>query len=66
MGNKIINIVKALVFVGFAVILVLMMIQDFKAGLGTWKEKGFFALYAALLLYALWRIYAILRDLFHR
>lgn len=66
MGNKIIDVIKAFAFVGFAVVLVLMMIQDLKDGLGTWGEKGFFLLYVALFLYALWRVFCNLRDIFRK
>ena len=66
MGNKIIDVIKAFAFVGFAVVLVLMMIQDLKDGLGTWREKGFFLLYVALFLYALWRVFCNLRDIFRK
>lgn len=66
MGNKIIDVIKAFAFVGFAVVLVLMMIQDLKDGLGTWGEKGFFLLYVALFLYALWRVFCIVKNMFTR
>ena len=53
MNNKIVKAVTAIVFLGFAIVLVLMVVMDFKAGLATPGQKGFFALYVALFLYAL-------------
>lgn len=66
MNNKIVKVVTALVFAAVAVVLVLLMIQEVKAGLATAGRKGFFALYVALLLYALWRVFSIIRSLFSR
>lgn len=66
MNNKIVKAVTALVFAVVAVILVLLIIQDAKAGLVTAGQKGFFALYIALLLYALWRVFSLVRDIFRQ
>lgn len=66
MNNKIVKAVTALVFLGFAVVLVLMMVQDAKAGLETMGQKGFFALYVVLLIYALWRVFVLVRDIIRR
>ena len=66
MNNKIVKGVTALVFFGFAVVLVLMMVQDFKDGIVTTGQKGFFALYVALFLYALWRVFVLVRDIFRK
>jgi len=66
MNNKIVKAVTALVFAAVAVALVLLMIQEAKAGLATAGRKGFFALYVALLLYALWRVFCNLRDIFRK
>ena len=63
MNNKIVKAVTAIVFLGFAIVLVLMMVMDFKAGLATPGQKGFFALYVALFLYAIWRIFVLVRDI---
>ena len=61
--NKIVKGVTALVFLGFAVVLVLMMVQDAKDGIVTAGQKGFFALYVVLFLYALWRVFVLVRDI---
>ena len=66
MNNKIVKGVTALVFIGFAVVLVLMMLQDVKDGIVTAGQKGFFALYVALFLYALWRIFVLVRDIIRK
>lgn len=66
MNNKIVKGVTALVFLGFAVVLVLMMVQDHKNGLVTMGQKGFFALYVALFLYALWRVFVLVRDIIRK
>ena len=66
MNNKIVKGVTALVFLGFAVVLVLMMIQDYKDGLVTMVQKGFFALYVALFLYALWRVFVLVKDIIRK
>lgn len=63
MNNNIVKALKALVFLGFAVVLVLMMVQDAKNGLETMGQKGFFALYVVLFVYALWRVIVIVRDI---
>ena len=66
MNNKIVKGVTALVFLGFAVVLVLMMVQDLKDGIVTTGQKGFFALYVALCLYALWRVFVLVRDIIRK
>lgn len=66
MNNKIVKGVTALVFLGFAVVLVLMMVQDLKDGIVTSGQKGFFALYVVLFLYALWRIFALVKDIIRK
>ena len=66
MNNKIVKGVTALVFLGFAVVLVLMMVQDLKDGLVTMGQKGFFALYVALFLYALWRVFVLVKDIIRK
>lgn len=66
MNNKIVKGVTALVFLGFAVVLVLMMIQDAKDGIVTAGQKGFFALYVVLFLYALWRVFVLVRDIIRK
>ena len=66
MNNKIVKGVTALVFLGFAVVLVLMMVQDLKGGIVTAGQKGFFALYVALFLYALWRVFVLVRDIIRK
>ena len=66
MNNKIVKGVTALVFLGFAVVLVLMMVQDYKDGFVTMGQKGFFALYVALFLYALWRVFVLVRDIIRK
>lgn len=63
MNNKIVKAVMALVFLFFAVVLALFMIQDLQDGLATPGQKGFFALYIALFLYALWRVFVLVRDI---
>lgn len=66
MNNKIVKGVTALVFLGFAVVLVLMMVQDAKDGIVTAGQKGFFALYVVLFLYALWRVFVLVRDIIRK
>ena len=66
MNNKIVKGVTALVFFGFAVVLVLMMVQDAKDGIVTTGQKGFFALYVVLFLYALWRVFVLVRDIIRK
>lgn len=66
MNNKIVKGVTALVFIGFSVVLVLMMVQEIKNGLVTAGQKGFFALYVALLCYALWRVFVLIRDIIRK
>ena len=66
MNNKIVKGVTALVFLGFAVVLVLMMIQDLKNGLDTAGQKGFFAFYVVLLGYALLRVFILVRDILRK
>jgi hypothetical protein len=66
MNNKIVKGVTALVFLGFAVVLVLMMVQDAKDGIVTAGQKGFFALYVVLFLYALWRVFVLVRDIMRK
>lgn len=66
MNNKIVKAVTAVVFLGFAIVLVLMMVQDLKDGVVTAGQKGFFALYVVLFLYALWRVISLVRDIFRK
>ena len=66
MNNKIVKGVTALVFIGFSVVLVLMMVQEIKNGLVTAGQKGFFALYVVLLCYALWRVFVLIRDIIRK
>lgn len=66
MNNKIVKGVTALVFLGFAVVLVLMMVQDAKDGIVTAGQKGFFVLYVVLFLYALWRVFVLVRDIIRK
>lgn len=66
MNNKIVKALTALVFLGFAVVLVLMMVKDAGNGLDTMGQKGFFALYVVLFLYALWRIFVLVRDIIRK
>ena len=66
MNNKIVKGVTALVFLGFAVVLVLMMVQDYKDGLVTMGQKGFFAHYVALFRYALWRVFVLVKDIIRK
>ena len=66
MNNKIIKAVTAVVFLGFAVVLVLMMLQAIKDGIVTSGQKGFFALYIVLFLYAVLRIFVLVRDIIRK
>ena len=66
MNNKIVKAVTAVVFLCFAVVLVLMMVQDLKEGIVTAGQKGFFALYVILFLYAVWRVISLVRDIFRK
>ncbi|MBQ7020152.1 MAG: hypothetical protein IJN30_04030 [Bacteroidales bacterium] len=66
MNNKIVKALTALVFLGFAVVLVLMMVKDAGNGLETMGQKGFFSLYVVLFLYALWRIFVLVRDIIRK
>lgn len=66
MNNKIVKAVMALVFLFFAVVLVFFMIQDAKDGITTPGQKGFFALYVVLFLYALWRVFVLVRDIIRK
>lgn len=66
MNNKIVKAVTAVVFLGFAVVLVLMMLQAIKDGIGTSGQKGFFALYIVLFLYAVLRIFVLVRDIIRK
>lgn len=63
MNNKIVKAVTAVVFLGFAVVLVLMMLQAIKDGIVTSGQKGFFALYIVLFLYAVLRVFVLVRDI---
>lgn len=66
MNNKIVKGVTALVFFLLAVVIVFLMVKDFQAGVVTAGQKGFFALYIALLAYALWRVISLVRDIFRK
>lgn len=66
MNNKIVKAVTALVFAAVSVTLVILIIQDAKAGLVTAGQKGFFALYIVLLLYALWRVVSLVKEILSR
>lgn len=66
MNNKIVKGVTSLVFIGFAIVLVLMMVQEIKNGLVTGGQKGFFALYVVLLCYALWRVFVLVKDIIRK
>lgn len=63
MNNKIVKAVTALVFVAVAVAIVMLMTNDVKDGLETAGQKGFFALEVVLLLYALLRVFVLVRDI---
>jgi hypothetical protein len=43
-----------------------MMVQDYKDGLVTMGQKGFFALYVALFLYALLRVFVLVREIIRK
>lgn len=64
MNNKIVKIVTLLFFIAAVCALILFMIRDLKVGLSTAGQKGFFFLYLALVLYAVWRIVVLVRDIF--
>lgn len=64
MNNKIVKIVTALFFIIAVVAVIIFMVQDLKNGLVTSGQKGMFALSVALVLYALWRIFVLVRDIF--
>ena len=66
MNNKIVKAVTAVVFLGFAVVLVLMMLQAIKDGIVTSGQKGFFALYIVLFLYAALRVFVLVRDIIRK
>lgn len=66
MNNKIVKGITALVFLGCAAGLVLMMIQDLKNGLETAGQKGFFAICVVLLGYALLRVFILVRDILRK
>jgi hypothetical protein len=66
MKNKIVKGVTALVFFLFAVVIAFLMVRDFQAGIETAGQKGYFALYIALLIYALWRVIILVRDIFRK
>lgn len=66
MNNKIVKAVTAVVFLGFAVVLVLMMLQAIKDGIVTSGQKGFFALYVVLFLYAVLRVFVLVRDIIRK
>ena len=66
MNNKIVKAVSALVFLGFSVVLALMMIQSIKEGVVTTGQKGYLAMFGLLLVYALWRVFCLVRDIFKR
>jgi hypothetical protein len=66
MNNKIVKAVTAVVFFGFAVVLVLMMLQAIKDGIVTSGQKGFFALYIVLFLYAVLRVFVLVRDIIRK
>lgn len=66
MNNKIVKGVTAFVFFLFAVIIAVLMVKDFQAGIETAGQKGYFALYIALLIYALWRVISLVRDIFRK
>jgi hypothetical protein len=54
------------VFFLFAVVIAFLMVKDFQAGIETAGQKGYFALYIALLIYALWRVISLVRDIFRK
>lgn len=66
MNNKIVKAVTALVFVAVAVAIIILMTNDVKDGLETAGRKGFFALEVVLLLYALLRVFVLVRDIIRR
>lgn len=66
MNNNIVKAVTAVVFLGFAVVLVLMMLQAIKDGIVTSGQKGFFALYIVLFLYAVLRVFVLVRDIIRK
>ena len=66
MNDKMVKGVTALVFFLFAVVIAFLMVKDFQAGIETAGQKGYFALYIALLIYALWRVVILVRDIFRK
>lgn len=66
MNNKIVKAVTALVFVAVAVAIIILMTNDVNGGLETAGQKGFFALEVVLLLYALLRVFVLVRDIIRR
>ncbi len=66
MNNKIVKGVTALVFFLLAVVIAFLMVKDFQAGLETAGQKGYFALYIALFVYALWRVISLVRDILRK
>jgi hypothetical protein len=65
-GNKIIKAVTALVFVGVAAVLVFLTIHEIGNGIETMRQKGILALYGVLFIYAVVRIFTLVKDIFSK
>lgn len=64
MNNKILPIFVAVIMTVIAVVLVLLLISHVSMGIETSESKWMLVLYVAMLLYAAYRIYSNLRDIF--
>lgn len=65
-SGKIIKAITAIVFVGVAVVLVFLTIHEIGNGIETMGQKGMLALYVVLFIYAVVRIFSLVKDIFRR
>lgn len=66
MNNKILKIGYVVLLAAIIVCVILVAVHDISMGLHSTTEKFFATLYALLVLYALRRIYQIVKDLLHK
>ncbi len=63
MNNKILSIVRLVLFSVIVIALAVLLVLNLKAGLETMTEKLFIAIFALMLIWGSIRIVSIIRDL---
>ncbi len=63
MNNKILSIVRLVLFSVIVIALAILLVLNLKAGLETMTEKLFIAIFALMLIWGSIRIVSIIRDL---